>query len=193
MDLVLQLNDQLKEMEKELDSLIQVKQAILETAPATVIPTVTTTLPSTLVASLAPTALMATTLPSSTPSPLATRSTAIGSRSDEASKLVKAMEDMSFQTTEMNKLKEKVTNLETDYKLTQIMHKEEVQKATRMNERIKSLEKKLTLKETLGQAKEQLWANIIDSFNDIWLSIQVFFEQIDLIKEATEAIQRVKA
>lgn len=34
------------------------------------------------------------------------------------------------------------------------MHKEEVQKATRMNERIKNLEKELTLKEPLGQAKE---------------------------------------
>ena len=48
------------------------------------------------------------------------------------------------------------------------------------------------MKEPLGQDKEQLWANIIDSFNDIWSSIQVIFEHIDLIKEATEAIQRVK-
>jgi len=71
----------------------------------------------------------------------------------------------------MNKLKEKVTSLETDYKLAKIMHKEEVQKAIRMSERLKALEKNLTLKEPLGQAKEQLWANIIDSINDIWLSI----------------------
>lgn len=62
MDLVLQLNDQLKEMEKELDNLIQLKQASLETAPATVIPTVTIVVPSTLAASLAPTTPMATTL-----------------------------------------------------------------------------------------------------------------------------------
>jgi len=33
------------------------------------------------------------------------------------------------------------------------MHKEEVHKSTRMNEIIKSLEKELTLKEPLGQAK----------------------------------------
>ena len=51
------------------------------------------------------------------------------------------------------------------------MHKEEVQKAARMSERLKALEKDLTLKEPLGQAKEQLWANIIDSANDIWPSI----------------------
>ena len=48
------------------------------------------------------------------------------------------------------------------------------------------------MKESLGQAKEQLWANIIDSVNDIWPSIQVIFEKIYLVKEATEAMQRVK-
>jgi len=75
----------------------------------------------------------------------------------------------------MNKLKEKVTSLEIDYNLSKIMHKEEVQKATRMSERLKATEKDLTLKEPLGQAKELLWANIIGSVNDIWPSIQVIF------------------
>lgn len=37
-----------------------------------------------------------------------------------------------------------------------------------------------------------MWANIIDSVNDIWPSIQVIFEQIDLIKQATKAIHKVK-
>ena len=57
-----------------------------------------------------------------------------------------------------------------------------------MTERIKTLEKELTLNEPLGQAKEQPWANIIDFVNDIWPSIQVIFEQIDLIKQSTESI-----
>lgn len=79
----------------------------------------------------------------------------------------------------MNKLKEKITSLENDNKLAQIMHKEEVLKATRMTERIKILEKELTLKEPLGQAKEQLWANIIDFVSDIWPSIQVIFSKMN--------------
>ena len=133
MDLVLQLNDQLKEMEKELDILIQLKQASLDYALATVIPTVTNDVPSTLAASLAPTAPIATTLLASTPS------TSTWSTGDEANRLVKEMEEMSIQTTEMSMHKEKMTNLETDYKLAQIMHKEEKQKSTRMNEQIKSL------------------------------------------------------
>jgi len=41
--------------------------------------------------------------------------------------------------------------------------------------------------------KQPLWANIIDLVNDIWPSIQVIFEQNDFVKEAGEAIQRVKA
>ena len=51
----------------------------------------------------------------------------------------------------------------------------------------------MTLKEPLGQAKEQLWANIINFVNDIWPSIQVIFEKSVLVKEATKSIQRVKA
>jgi len=47
------------------------------------------------------------------------------------------------------------------------MHKNEVQKSNRLTERIKNLEKELTLKEPLAQAKEHLWDNIIDSINDI--------------------------
>lgn len=61
-----------------------------------------------------------------------------------------------------------------------------------MSERVKALEKDLTLEKPLGQAKELLWANIIDSVKDIWPSIQVMFEQTKLIKVATIAIQKVK-
>jgi len=57
-----------------------------------------------------------------------------------------------------------------------------------MGERIKILEKDLTLEKPLGQTKEMLWANIINFVNDIWSSIQVIFEQTKLVKVATEAI-----
>lgn len=119
MDLVLQLNDQLKEMENELDKQTQLKQGSLETAPATIIPIVTTIVPSTLAASLAPTTLLDSTVPTS-----ATLSKATAQPGDEASKLIKVMEDMSIQTTKMKKLKEKVISLKTNYKLAQIIHKE---------------------------------------------------------------------
>lgn len=138
-----------------MDNLIQLKQTDLGTTSVNFIPIVTTVIPSALAASLAPIAPMAITQLVST-----TSTSTTGTSGDEAAKLVRAMEEMSIQTTEMNNLKEKVTILETDYKLAKIMHKEEVQKAARMSERLKALEKDLILKETLGQAKEQLWVNI---------------------------------
>jgi len=91
MDLVLKLNDQLREIEKELENLIQLKQTDIGTTLVNVIPIVTTTVPSTLVASLAPLAPMATSQPVSTKSTSTT-----GTLGDEATKLVKAMEEMSI-------------------------------------------------------------------------------------------------
>lgn len=62
MDLVLKLNDQLEETEKELDNLIQSKKSKLATTHHTIIPTVSTTVPSTLATALAPTIPPATAL-----------------------------------------------------------------------------------------------------------------------------------
>ena len=45
---------------------------------------------------------------------------------------------------------------------------------------------------TNGTSQATLWANIIESVNDIWPSIQVIYEQTDLIKDAGEAIQKIK-
>lgn len=99
---------------------------------------------------------------------------------------------MSIQAIELKRLKEKVPRLETNCKLAQSQQRQETQKALRMVEKIKVLEKYLTLQQPLGQTKEMLWANIIDHVNDIWPSIQVIFEQIKLVKVATKAIQKVR-
>jgi len=55
-----------------------------------------------------------------------------------------------------------------------------------MVERIKVFEKDLTLQEPSGDMKEILWTNIINSINVLWPSIQVIFEQNELVKVATE-------
>ena len=143
MDLVLKLNDQLKETEKELDTLIQSKQSELATTSTTAIPTVTTIVPSTLVASLAPTTPPATALP------VTTESITAGTSTKETTELVKAMEEMSIHSTKLRRLREKVAILDTDCNLTQIHQREETQKALRMGEKIKVLEKYLTLQKPL--------------------------------------------
>lgn len=159
----------------------------MATSSTNVIPTVSTTVPSTLAASLAPIAPLAAAFPATTET-----TSAASASAEKAIELVKAMEEMSIQATKMYRLREKVVSLEIDYKLAQLKQKEEAQKAQRMNERIKFLEKYLTLEQPLRKTKEMLWANIIDSVNDIFPSIQVIFEQIELVKIATEAIQKVK-
>lgn len=61
-----------------------------------------------------------------------------------------------------------------------------------MTDRIKTLEKELTFGKPLRDIKEILWTNNINSINDIWSSIQIIFEQIDLMKLATEAVQKTR-
>ena len=89
MELVLKLNAKLRETEKELDSLIQLKQIDISTTSTNVIPTVSTTIPSTL-ASLAP------TTPPTTTFPVAVESTKAGASGGKAAELVRAMEEMSI-------------------------------------------------------------------------------------------------
>lgn len=90
-DLVLQLNDQLRETEKKLDNLIQLKQTNIATTFTNLIPTVSIAVPFTLAASLAPIAPPARSLP------VTTESTTVGASGEKARDLVRAMEEISIQ------------------------------------------------------------------------------------------------
>ena len=61
-----------------------------------------------------------------------------------------------------------------------------------MDEQIKTLEKDLTFDRPLTEIRKILWSNIIDSINDIWSSIQIIFEQIDLVKLALEEVRKTR-
>lgn len=58
---------------------------------------------------------------------------------------------------------------------------------------MKSLEKDLTFDKHLTDTKNIIWTNITQSINDVWPSIQIIFEQIDLVKASREEIQRTRA
>lgn len=150
-----------------MDNLIQSKQSELATAPQTIIPTVSTTILSTLVATLAPTIPPATTLPVIGTTSGTGTSTSIETPTEKTAKLIEAMEEMSIQATELKKLREQVSSLENNCKLVQIQHKEETQRSLGMAKRIKAIEKDLTLQEPLGDMREIIWVNIIDSINDV--------------------------
>lgn len=91
MDLVLKLNDQLKETEKELDASIQLKQADVASSSKNVIHTVSMVVPYTLATSLAPTTPLATALPATIEPTSAT-----GASREKVVELLKAMEEMSI-------------------------------------------------------------------------------------------------
>lgn len=44
----------------------------------------------------------------------------------------------------------------------------------------------------MADIKKILWTNITQAVNDVWPSIQIIFEQIDLVKVALEEIRRTK-
>ena len=77
--------------------------------------------------------------------PITSRSTSGGTSTEKTAELEKAMEEMTIQAIELKRLKEKVSSLETNCNVAQIQQKEEAQKNHRMGERIKFLEKDLTL------------------------------------------------
>ena len=58
---------------------------------------------------------------------------------------------------------------------------------------MKTLEKELAFDKPLKEIRKILWANIIQSINEIWLSIQVIYEQLELVKTTHGAIQQARA
>lgn len=128
MDLVLNLNDQLKETKKELGKSIQSKQIELATTPQTVIPIISTAEPSTLATSLAPTLPPMITLPVVGTISTTSTSTNAGKLTEKIDELIRAMEQVSIQAIELKELREQMISLETNYKPTQIQNKEEERK-----------------------------------------------------------------
>lgn len=106
--------------------------------PCLVVPIVSTEVPSTIAATLTPKIPLTIAPPviaTSSTSEAATTST------KQTEDLIKSMEEMKIQATEIQKLKEMVTILEHNYEISQINYTEEERKIRRMTDRIKTLEK----------------------------------------------------
>ena len=53
-------------------------------------------------------------------------------------------------------------------------------------------ERESSIGNTLGQVKEIVWIDIIESINEIWSCIHIIFEQKELIEKANDAITKIK-
>ena len=95
MNLIFQLTWHIKEMEIQMDKLVYERETTKAQEVPLVIPMVTTVMPSILVEELAPKEPLATAVPVTSSTTLATESSTTTTQpSYEASKLVKAMEEM---------------------------------------------------------------------------------------------------
>jgi len=92
----------------------------------------------------------------------------------------------------LQKVKEQFVTLEKKYDLSKIKFAEKVRENKGLEQKVKSLEKDLTFDRPLVEIKKILWANITQSINDVWPSIQKIFEQMELIKLALEEVKRTK-
>ena len=137
-----------------MDKLVHEKEIKKARKTPAVIPIVTTVVPSTLAEELAPKVPLAIAVQVTSSTTLAIESsTTTTQHYYEASKLVKAMEEMSLQTNEINKLKKVIENLEDTNKLAQINAKTHEQRANRLNIELKNMQKELTLKEPISYVK----------------------------------------
>jgi len=82
--------------------------------------------------------------------------------------------------------------LEQKYDVSKINFVEEVRKNKGLAQQVKTLERDLTFDNPLTDIKKILWTNITQLINDVWSSIQIIFEQIDLVKIAFQEIQKTK-
>lgn len=109
MDLVLQLSEHLRETEQELEKSLKSKQEESTSHPRNVIPVVSTTVPSTLATALAPNVPLAI---AEVVTVIGTGMAPAGTSSLSIDELIKSMEEMKLQVSELQKVNEQFVTLE---------------------------------------------------------------------------------
>jgi len=74
--------------------------------------------------------------------------------------MMKAVKELEVQMTELKEAKEKLAKLEVSYDKSKMTVVEKTREINTLDNKIKALEKELTLDKTLVEIKEILWAKI---------------------------------
>jgi len=138
-----------------------------------VIPVVSTAVPSTLGTTLAPNVPVITA--EAVTATTTTGTAQVGSTGLSPDELVKSMEEFKLQVTKLQKVKEQCATLEQSYDISKINVAERKREIKGLEQRVKSLEQDLTFEKPLIEIRKILWANITQSINDVWPSIQIIF------------------
>ena len=97
---------------------------------------------------------------------------------------------MTLKTNEINSLKKQIQIMEASNKTTLINANNYEQKANRLEEQVKILQKDLSFTTQVSYIINHLWANIIEAIHLQWPSIQIIYEQRDILLIAQKEIQR---
>ncbi len=102
------------------------------------------------------------------------------------------MEELKLQVLELNEAKEMLAKLQISYDKSKMTVVEKTTGVKALENKVKALENDLSLDKPLEEIKGILWANINQSICNVWRSIQVIYEYIDLIAAAQVEIQKAR-
>jgi len=94
---------------------------------------------------------------------------------------------------ELKQVKENLDKINEKYDKSKQSVAEKGREIKALKERIKELEKELSLDKVTAELKKIIWLNIGQSITDQWHYIETMYEQMDLITKAHREIQRARA
>lgn len=107
--------------------------------------------------------------------------------------MMKEIKELEVQMSELKEAEEMLAKIEVSYDKSKITVVEKTTEVKALENKVKSLEKDLTLHKTLPEIKTILWTKIGQSIIDQWQSIQKIHEQIELIEKSQVEIQKARA
>ena len=191
MGLMMRMNQRIIQMEQELEKALQGKQGESTSQPPVIAPTVPIVLPTTVVT--IPPVIPASTTDTTTTNASAATATTTPESSMSMEEMMKVVKELEIQMTELKEAKEKLAKLEVSYDKSKMTVAKKTIEIKTLDNKIKALEKELTLDKTLAEIKIILWAKIGQSITNQWQSIPTIHEQILLINIAQFETQGARA
>ena len=99
---------------------------------------------------------------------------------------------MSIQGKEIKKLKYWLKNLRDQKLKIDNSYVAELPKFHGISQRIEFLESELAMDQNLAHSKENVWVDINQAITEIWPSIQIIFEQEELMERSKTMIEEVR-
>lgn len=132
---------------------MQERQEVSTSQPPETTP-ISTTAPPTTTEAVLP------MVPSSRASTSASKTTTVPDTNVSMEEMMKEIKALELQMPELKEAKEKLAKLEVNYDKSKVTVAEKTRKVKAMENKIKSLEKDLTLHKTLAEMKTILWTKI---------------------------------